>query len=56
MPKRDRECDRQFKIPEIIRQVKFYGIIHSFQTVTPYFPGGPLARLSTPSQAMQTQQ
>ena len=56
MPKRDSEYDRQFKIPEIIRQVKFYGITHSFQTVSPYFPGGPLARFSAPNQTMQTQQ
>ena len=56
MPKKDREYDRQFKIPEIFRQVKFYGIRHSFKTVSPYFPGGSLARFSTPNQTMQTQQ
>ena len=37
MPEKDREYV-QFKIQEIIYQVKSYGINHSFQTATPIFP------------------
>ena len=54
MPEKDREYV-QFKIQEIIYQVKSYGINHSFQTAIPHFPGSPPARFSTPNQTMQRQ-
>ena len=55
MPEKDYEYV-QFKIQEIIYQVKSYDIKHSFQTAIPHFPGSPPARFSTPNQTMQRQQ
>ena len=37
MPEKDRECV-QFKIQEIMYQIKSYGINHLFQTAIPIFP------------------
>ena len=55
MPEKDREYV-QFKIQEIIYQVKSYGINHSFQTATPHFSDSLSARFSTPNQTKQRQQ
>ena len=55
MPEKDSEYV-QFKIQEIIYQVKSYGINHSFQTAIPHFPGSTSPRFSTPNQSMQRKQ
>ena len=55
MPEKDRECV-QFKIQEIMYQIKSYGINHLFQTAIPNFPRSPSARFSTPNWKMQRQQ
>ena len=52
MPEQDSEYIH-FKTQEIIYQVKFYDINHSFQTASSHFLGSWPARFSTPKQTIQ---
>ena len=52
MPEQDSEYIH-FKTQEIIYQVKFYDINHSFQTASSHFLGSWPTRFSTPKQTIQ---